>query len=414
MPRQNGFRHQSYDRDDGGSHELLVPGRGGEAVATTDWPRDRSRVGSDSTVASAATISERLHRAGVRRVYLVHGTFAGDDGLGLIRNLAWVWPEWGRQLRAQRKRLFDQLLGDAGNFTERFAEELEAALRTPGSDPPHSESRSADRAESNDDSGADIPVRRWNWSSENHHVARAAAAVRLIRTLDDEVPNGRVLLWGHSHGGNVLAIVTNLLGASRESLAAFFAATAPYSRCLPPSERFAWRRVAVMLEHGQLADRWKLDIATFGTPIRYGWDTGACDHLLHFVNHRPLDVAHPARAALPMSPAEVLGARGGDYIQQIGIAGTNFPPSFLEWTTWRTERRLQRLLQGKLRKRDLPTRLAAGKRVHADGHSLLVDYYRTANGRPSDRVDPLAGHAVYTRLEWLPFHLAEIATRFYP
>jgi len=28
-----------------------------------------------------------------------------------------------------------------------------------------------------------------------------------------------------------------------------------------------------------------LDIVTFGTPIRYGWDTAACKHLLHFVFH---------------------------------------------------------------------------------------------------------------------------------
>ena len=41
---------------------------------------------------------------------------------------------------------------------------------------------------------------------------------------------GRVLLWGHSHAGNVLALVSNLLRADAAGVDRFFAAAAPFYR----------------------------------------------------------------------------------------------------------------------------------------------------------------------------------------
>ena len=105
----------------------------------------------------------------------------------------------------------------------------------------------------------------------------------------------------------------------------------------------------------------------------------------------------------------MLAATAGDYIQQLGIAGTNFTPPFWAWRAWISDIRLGRLLQAGLRKRDTLARLKLGIRVHQDGETLLVDY-GPAKGNITQH---LAGHAVYTRLDWLLFHAEEVTRRFY-
>jgi hypothetical protein len=148
-------------------------------------------------------------------------------------------------------------------------------------------------------------------------------------------------------------------------------------------------------------------LVTFGTPIRYGWDADGFANLLHFIYHRPREGLTPYRTVMPRTPTEVLHATDGDYIQQWGVAGTNLLPDAVAWRTWLAELRLHKLLQGQLRVRDLPQRLGFGQRVPQDGRTLLVDYSLD----PQSSV--LAGHAVYTRIQWLEFHVAEVARYFY-
>jgi hypothetical protein len=62
-----------------------------------------------------------------------------------------------------------------------------------------------------------------------------------------------------------------------------------------------------------------------------------------------------------------------------------------------------------IRRRDLARNLKQGRRVSLDGATLLVDYPDT----PGKWNQKLIGHGVYTRYEWLPFHLNETAFRFY-
>ena len=60
----------------------------------------------------------------------------------------------------------------------------------------------------------EIKVDRFDWSSGNDHLARAEAAVKLFNRLADlpiDLATERLLLWGHSHAGNVFALLTNLL-----------------------------------------------------------------------------------------------------------------------------------------------------------------------------------------------------------
>jgi hypothetical protein len=266
-------------------------------------------------------------------------------------------------------------------------------------------------------------VRRFHWSGQNNHIARVDGAVRLIaelaalaeqlsRVSRQPDPAPRVLLWGHSHGGNVLALVSRLLGADSEARQEFFATTRCFynpwlgSRVDLP----AWPRVAELLAEPQHPLRaLALDLVTFGTPIRYGWDAGGCAQLLHFVNHRPSRERPPYQTAGSLRLGKFLAARDGDYIHQIGIAGSNFLPLPLAPRTLLADCRLHQLLQRGTLQGNIVRRIRCGLRVPDAGTTLLVDYGDASWNFPRH----LAGHAVYTRSEWLPFHLAEIARHCY-
>lgn len=339
-------------------------------------------------------VGRTLRAADVRAIYLVHGSFVGADAFGLFREVARVSSAAAEPLRRLQKQLLDALAKDAGNYTVEFAKEFEEAIAIDGEKP--------------------LPVRLLNWSSENHHIGRADGAIRLIAALLDDhaASEGRVLVWGHSHGGNVLALVTNLLGGDASLRQEFFHACRSYYRW-PGLERVdmpEWPRVQGLLENDSIQSRAaRLDLVTFGTPVRYGWETNGYGNLLHFIHHRPVPGQDPAVAEFPRDVEAVLTARFGDYIQQFGIAGTNFAPAAWSWRAALADVRLGRLLQPGIPARTLLERLKLGTRTHDEGTNLLVDY-----GLPTGHVGQhLAGHAVYTRSDWLLFHAEEVTRRFY-
>jgi len=240
-------------------------------------------------------------------VYLVHGTFVGPDALGVLAELARVFPKASNAVRRLIKRAVNKITGEAGNYTRSYARLFESAINRP------------------DQPG--IPVHLFNWSSENHHIGRADGAVRLINELAslELKPGQRVLLWGHSHAGNVFALMTNLLAGHAEAVESFFKA----------------------------AD--------------------------------------------------------GDYVQQLGIAGTNVMPNLFAWRSWLAEGRLNDLLQAEASPGSTLDRFRAGAIVPDEGTTLLVDY-----GPPEGNIaQHVAGHAVYTARQWLLFHAEQIAQQFY-
>jgi hypothetical protein len=335
-----------------------------------------------------------LRAADVGHVYLLHGTFVGDDTWGLYRPIGRYFPRLGAFLRRTHKKVVDGFVGEHGNFLTGFVKDLGGALNAEG--------------------GTPIPVERFVWSSGNHHLARADAAVRLIdELLQLDLPEGkRILCWGHSHGGNVLALVTNLLSGHQEDVTAFFAAARSHYRG-PWSGRLnipAWGRVERRLtDTTRPVLQAPLDIVTFGTPIRYGWNLDGCAKLLHFVSHRPVDGLPEHQTVPPRNFGEFALGTCGDFMQQIGIAGTDFSP-FVPFTrSWRADRNLGRLLQPEYSLLDLWQRLCIGQRVADAGQTLLVDYHES----PTFSFRSFTGHMMYTCREWLPFHAAETARRLY-
>lgn len=382
MPQNNRFGHQQY---------LAGP-------PAAPWQIIRCpteiTIESEQGRQVMAEIGQVLRAAGVRAIYLVHGTFVGDDAFGFLQNLAHVFPAAAELLRRMQKDAFDRLTGDAGNYTTEFRAKFADAI--------NASQLAADT----------IPVRLFHWSSENLHVARARTAVRLIDELARSgfSQGDRVLLWGHSHAGNVFAIVSNLLAASPPVRRRFFRACRSVSNPLKDrADRQIWNRVRTQLDD-QLAQRLpQLDLVTFGTPVRYGWDTDGYARLLHFVYHRPRPGMPEYLVPFPPTLDDVLRAADGDYVQHWGIAGTNLTPYIFAWRTWLAELRLGRFVQRHVRSRDLLSRLKLGIRVPQDGTSLLVDY-----GDMTDQITRHhAGHAVYTFHRWLVFHASEVAQRFY-
>lgn len=388
MPHGNAFRHQDYADVPSELWELVTP--------------SETQIDDVLRAEQMRFAGQRMADAGVRVIYLVHGTLMGDDVSGVLGELGRFWPSWSNNLKTQAKRLVDAILGTTANYDDSFTEALQNGINA-GLDgrPP-------------------IEVRRFFWSSQNHTLGRADAAVRLLGELHElEIVRNsrgkanRVQLWGHSHAGNVFALLTNLLGGDVKSRASFFRAARSYYR-KPGSGRVdvpIWQSVRkILAQRGNPLEGVGLDFVTFGTPVRYGWDAGGYDKLLHFNNHVPTKGVPPQSVPFPPTMDQVNRASAGDFVQQFFIAGTNFPPTIFALRAWAAERRLVRLIQKGHRGRDLWERLKQGFRVPDEGHTLLVDY---AKGN-ADSAWVFAGHAVYTMRRWLPFHLSSVVDELYP
>lgn len=385
MPHDNRFRHQSYHSEQPKApFELIEP-------SPSISPR------SAEYEERLATACEPLVQDNLAAVYLVHGTFAGNDPLGSLTELQRFAPGLAERLRRIWKSLFDKFIGETGNYTVNFARRFQKGLST------------AARRE--------IAVHRFNWSSQNNHIGRADAAVRLIGELANlaeanahESTPPRVMLWGHSHGGNLLALVTNVLASDNEHRERFFDAARVFYRSwlVERTDVPAWERVEKLLATNHPVRELRLEVVTFGTPIRYGWDSDGYHKLLHIVNHRPAGHLDEHQMPHPLRPLHILRASYGDYVHQFGIAGTNLMPIPLAVRTFLADWRLGSLLQPDVSWRQLFGNYWHAQRVHHEGKTLLVDY--RDHGWKFWR--HLLGHGSYTRSRWLPFHASEIAKRF--
>ena len=372
----NGFRHQQYsDQPPTTEYDLLT--------AVID--------DQEHTQAKLASIGEKLAAANVAAIYLVHGTYAGGDTFGVARELQRFVPGLGRLLAIRSKQLFDRLAKNLGNFTKQYARQLSEGINTNLAKP--------------------IDVQRFHWTGQNLHIGRADGAIRLIDQLaaKNYAAGSRVLLLGHSHAGNVFAIVSNLLAGDARTRASFFRAAKHYYRPIlfEGNNLPAWDRAINAIGQGQLGQI-KLDFVTLGAPIRYGWETQGYGKLLHIVFHRPISDLPVYKTHFPPRLVDFVRATGGDYIQHLAIAGTNEVSNVLNLRQWLAERRLRKIVQNGLTG-DLLQRWRCGQRVADAGTTLLVDYTNS----PRKTWARIAGHAVYTHTSRMAFHFSEIADRLY-
>jgi hypothetical protein len=362
MPKRNNFKHQTHSDQ---------PPKAPYAILQAELP---SAPSSPEFKSVSGKFAERIFGK-VDAVYFSHGTFAGNDPLGWIAQFERSIPSSGSPLRELGKKLTDAITKDSGNFMDDFLELFPL----------------------------EIPTRKFTWSGENTHTGRCQAAIKLLAVLFERIETEpRVLLWSHSHGGNVSALITNLLGADEWARNQFFDLMWPF---FPSAENNELVKVQNSLEDESIRSRLKIDVVNFGTPICYGWDTSGYSQLMHVVHHK-------LSSGIPdyLSPALSLAGDGiaGDVAQLIGITGSNFWPYLLSETTRETEKKVHEFLAPELTRKNYLQRFRLGMRVAEEGTTLLVDY-DNANGWAKE----LAGHAIYTRKDWLAFHLDLVGARFY-
>ena len=382
MPAKNHFQHQRLSADE--------PEATWSTTAVPFPAQLGDRAFKESIERFISCIEERIDS-----LWLVHGTFVGNDALGIFGQIERVIPALGPTLKLLGKNLTDALAGDTGNFSNRFADQISGT----------------------------VPVNRFTWSGENSHSGRCKAAIELLAAMIEQIKTcPRVLLWGHSHAGNIAALVTNLIGAEPWCRDAFLELAEPL---FPASKdqsakSTALKRVREAFSNGT-AQKLELDIVNFGTPVSYGWDTGGYRRLMHVVNHhpardQPLWLCPPVKVAgrwlFPnfnsnagtetAAPDAVGGGDeqvSGDMIQILGIAGSEFLPWLLDQSTRDCEAALQKFIAPGHERNDYIRHASIGTRVANEGISVLVEYDNT-NGLAAATM----GHSIYTRTAWLGFH----------
>lgn len=420
MPTENNFQHDELSRKNPGdrvSSAELAPGAQPESPA---W--------FDAMAQCGATLSG----AGVRGIVFLHGAIHGtdvcglqrlDEGGGLKRGYSrgvsgldallslmrdgengipalphGLTPPFQNDLATWTA--LDQRLGDAGNFTERYVTLAEQALNTHVARP--------------------IRCRRLLWASEHHHLGRMVAAVRLLdelRQLCERCTLGigdRILVQAHGQAGLVLAVVSNLLCPSpitgRPKLLSLLAAYAGQTGQVDLAATMA--RIEPLLGSAAWLNGAVLDLVTLGTPVRYGWDPSGIGKLLHVVNHRNLRTDGKtwlAKMELPQITMEMPIAWGGDYIQELAVAGSDALPvtdaakaaNKAIWEMVEPYDGFERWLECARR----------AVRFPSEGRCLLADY-KDCTGSTDVR-EHYYGHAAYTRLNAMLFNTAEIVRCLY-
>jgi hypothetical protein len=317
-------------------------------------------------------LGARMRSAGTRLVFFVHGSFVGDDPLALARTLEGAvpaLPDLARALRGFTRAQVSRVLGDLSNFPPDYVDALAAATG--------------------------IEAVGFTWSGENHHAARVQEAVRLIRALalhSATGPGSRVLLVGHSHGGQLFALLSQLLARSRGYEELVDAAAARGEDVGALEDQLARLRCCAF------------DVVTFGTPPRYDFALASHFRLLHLVNHRET-------AARASSLRGLLHTRRGDYVHHLGAPGSDWPAPKAKDRA--LNERLDRVLGVGSDLRAWLRHVADGLRLSPYGHTFLVDYGDQGRVVPNFWATGF-GHAAYTRREAMLFHVRIVADHFYP
>lgn len=419
MPVENNFQHSKYSRADPGDRVAYLDFEPGAPPGSDNWQKELGRA------------AMQLSQAGVRAVLYVSGLPYWDPfgaarldevgGLkrgysrgisGLESLLALMRPETNGlppqkelphpplQNDEQIKKELDGLVGEKGNFSHAYVKMFEKAV--------------------NASVTGTMGCERYVWSSLTHHLGRVEAALDLMEFLQKWAeqlaiePGHRVLVQGHGHAGQVLALVSNFIvpGEVSNRQLIFRILANYYERVQKPHEALTrLDRLYRLLTTGSFMFGAILDVVTLGTPIRYGWDPAGLGKLLHIVNHRPIrgDAKRwLAKMELPQVAWEMPLVSGGDYVQQLAVAGTDVVPESEEMQF--VNRELREVLEpydGFERWLECARR---GTRCANDGQCLLVDYKVDADVPSAEH---LFGYGCYTSRNAMLFHTLQIMERLY-
>jgi len=420
MPHDNNFQHANYSKSDPGSRVGYRTFQPGAALDSPAWVQAMADVGQKLVKSRVKGIlflnghpftdlfgAARLDEVGG----LKRGYSRGISGLesllallrpatnGICRPDDPIHPPLGNT--EQTKQGMDALAQETGNFTSAYVGKFEHAL--------------------GQGIGQIIPCARYIWSSMNHHVGRVEAAMNLLVYLQEWgsgltlSKEDRLLLIGHGHAGQVLALLSNIMtrgesegrGRVFEILARYWQASPSESRSVEQLEEL-YR----LITDRKVLEGASVDIVTLGTPVRYGWDTEGIGHLLHIVNHRVIRIDNKrwlAKMELPQIAWEMPYQTGGDYVQQLAVAGTDALPDSPEAEKANVDfREIFEPYDGFERWLECTRRTT---RCANDGQCLLVEYGVHLEESPRQH---LFGHACYTQSRSMLFMATEIGGALYP
>ncbi|MBX9661596.1 MAG: hypothetical protein K2X00_23810 [Nitrospiraceae bacterium] len=420
MPNENNFQHDELSRKSPGERLTTAELTGGALPESPAWFEGMADCGT------------RLASAGVRAIVLLHGSIHGSDVFGMQRlddvgglkrgysrgvsgvdALLAAMREGGNGIPALSgglkppllnddaiRKIVDDQVGEAGNFTSAYTTLFQQAINKRLPQP--------------------IACRRILWTSEHHHLGRAAAAVRLLHELhilcetQKLGKEDRILVQAHGQAGLVLALASNLLCPSPITkrpkllgLLVTFAEQHNYADLAATA-----RHIEPLLADHSLLNGATLDVVTLGTPVRYGWDLSGMGRLLHIVNHRNLRTDGKtwlSKMELPQVTMEMPIAWGGDYVQQLAVAGSDAVPATeaakavnkAVWEMVEPYDGFERWLECARR----------AVRFPSEGNCLLVDYKDCTNS--TNVHEHYYGHAAYTRLNAMYFNTSEIIRSLY-
>ncbi|WP_372367772.1 hypothetical protein [Candidatus Uabimicrobium sp. HlEnr_7] len=323
-------------------------------------------------------LAEKLINNNVQSVYFVHGTFVGNDPFGTVEYLKKIYPDMSPDLEEKLRDIIkhsnDLLFEDTANFTPEYTNLFSKAL------------------------GDKIPCHRYEWSSGGYHWARLKSAILLTKSIAQEISqrseleNGRILLVGHSHAGQLFALLTNFLSESKG-----------VDRLMEIASE-GGVDVSQMSKWLQQIRKVKLDIVTYGTPPLYGWGEKSTFRLLNIINHRG-----KSHLAGDLEDG-ILFTKDGDYIQQIGITGSGVIAS----NPWeqRLNEKLYPILGPENNQKVLQKNIAHKMRIPHYGKTLLVDFKDASELFPNC-ITTLFGHGANTRYEKMLFNTQIIIKHFY-
>ena len=419
MPLENNFQHSRYSRADPGERVAWLEFDPGASPESPVGGKAMSQSGVQLAEAGVRAVlfvsgmpyadpfgSERLDEAGGLKRGYSRGIPGLESLLGLLRvetnglpkREDLPQPPFGNDEVPKQK--IDGLVGEVGNFSDGYIQEFASAV--------------------NGDLSNKIVCDRYLWSSLNHHLGRVEAALTLTQFLQEwaerhSLQQGhRILVQGHGHAGQILALISNLSATTEGSnRQAIFQILADHYERLQKNGEALERldRVYRLLTTPSFLNEAALDIVTLGTSVRYGWDTSRVGQLLHMVNHRPIrgDAKRwLAKMELPQIAWEIPMLAGGDYIQQLAVAGTDAVPASEE------EQFVNKELAGLLEPYDGFERwlecARRGTRCANDGQCLLVDF---KVGADSPCHEHLYGHGCYTRRNAMLFNTLQIVKALY-
>lgn len=419
MPHDNNFQHANYSKSDPGIRVGYRTFQQGAAPDSKEWGQAMAGVGeqlSKSRVKGILFLNGLpfMDLFGVARLDEVGGLKRGySRGIsGLESLLALLRPATNGICRPddpihqplgnneQSHQILDALAQEVGNFNSSYVNKFEHALI--------------------EGSGQPIHCARYVWSSMNHHVGRVEAAMDLLSYLHKWgsrlalSKEDRLLLVAHGHAGQVLALLSNIITRGEsEARGRVFEILAKFWETCPSETRSVEQleQLYRLIMEGKILEGASVDVVTLGTPIRYGWDTEGVDHLLHIVNHRVIRTDGKrwlAKMELPQIAWEMPYQTGGDYVQQLAVAGTDALPDGPQAEQTNVDfREIFEPYDGFERWLECTRRAT---RCANDGQCLLVEYGVQLEDSPRQH---LFGHACYTQLSAMLFMATEIASSFY-